>query len=69
MADNALHLQQADSFGETYNHAIGDKKKFDDAFSKWAHKRGIKVGFPKRKGTGIVYGKKSKEMLDRKKSN
>jgi hypothetical protein len=48
MADNPLHLQQADSFGETYSHAIGDKKKFDDAFAKWAKKRNIRTGFPKK---------------------
>jgi hypothetical protein len=25
------------------------KKEFDDAFAKWAKKKGIKTGFPKKK--------------------
>jgi len=49
MADNSVQLEQADSFDSMYNHAVGDKKKFDDAFAKWAKKRNIKTGFPKRK--------------------
>tara|TARA_B100001173_G_scaffold186969_1_gene161330 strand:+ start:41 stop:412 length:372 start_codon:yes stop_codon:yes gene_type:complete len=69
MADNHVDAQVADSFGEVYNIAVGHKKEVDDAYAKWAAKHGIQVGFPKKKGTGIVYGKKSKEMLDRKKSN
>ncbi len=72
MADNHPDARVADSFGEVYNVAVGHKKEVDDAFAKWAAKRGIQTGFRKKgsgKGTGIVYGKKSEEMLDRKKSN
>ena len=43
------HSQQADSFDGMYDIANGMKKEFDDAFAKWAKKKGIKTGFPKKK--------------------
>jgi len=49
MPDSAPETQQADSFDETYNIAIGMKTEFDNAFAKWAKKKGIKTGFPKKK--------------------
>ena len=71
MADNHPEAQVADSFGEVYNVAVGHKKEIDDAYARWAAKRGIQTGFRKKgsgKGSGFVYGKKEKEMLDGKKS-
>jgi|TARA_R100000781_G_C4032814_1_gene111200 hypothetical protein len=43
------HTHQADSFDSMYAVANGMKKEFDDAFAKWAKKKGIKTGFPKKK--------------------
>jgi len=49
MPENSVNTQQADSFDETYNIAVGMKTEFDNAFAKWAKKKGIKTGFPKKK--------------------
>jgi hypothetical protein len=49
MPENYTDTHQADSFDETYNIAIGMKTEFDNAFAKWAKKKGIKTGFPKKK--------------------
>ena len=68
MADNHPDAQVADSFGEVYNVAVGHKKEIDDAYARWAAKRGIQTGFRNKKGAGLIYGKKEKEMLDGKKS-
>ncbi len=68
MADNNPDAQVADSFGEVYNVAVGHKKEIDDAYARWAAKRGIQTGFRNKKGAGLIYGKKEKEMLDGKKS-
>ena len=48
MADNNTHLQQADSFDESYDFAVGMKSEFDRAYEKWAKKRNIKVGWAKQ---------------------
>ena len=56
--NNNTHTQQADSFDEAYNVAVGMKKEFDNAYEKWAKKRGIQVGWKKRK---LQYGNKEKE--------
>jgi len=55
MADNNPNTQVADSFGEMYNVATGDKKAVDDAYARWCKKRGIATGMVKKKS--IVYGK------------
>jgi len=49
MPENHTDTQQADSFDGMYNIANGMKSEFDNAFAKWAKKRGIKTGFPKKK--------------------
>jgi len=49
MPENSINTQQADSFDETYNIAVGMKTEFDNAFAKWAKKKGIKTGFPKKR--------------------
>ena len=49
MPDNAPETQQADSFDDMYNVAVGMKTEFDNAFAKWAKKKGIQTGFTKRK--------------------
>ena len=46
MPDNAPNTQQADSFDDMYNVAAGMKTEFDNAFAKWAKKKGIQTGFP-----------------------
>ena len=56
--NNNTHTQQADSFDEANNVAVGMKKEFDNAYEKWAKKRGIQVGWKKRK---LQYGNKEKE--------
>jgi hypothetical protein len=43
------HTQQADSLDGVYNITSGMKAEFDNAFVKWAKKKGIQTGFPKRK--------------------
>ena len=68
MADNHPDAQVADSFDEAYNVAVGHKKEIDDAYAKWAAKRGIQVGYARKRGAGIVYGKKGKKMVDGSKS-
>ena len=49
MPENHTNTQQADSFDDMYNVAAGMKTEFDNAFAKWAKKKGIQTGFPKRK--------------------
>ena len=56
--NNNTDTQQADSFDESYNVAVGMKKEFDKAYEKWAKKRGIKVGWKRQ---ALQYGKKTKE--------
>ena len=55
---NNTHTQQADSFDESYNDAVGMKKEFDKAYEKWAKKRGIQVGWKKQ---ALQYGNKEKK--------
>ena len=49
MPDNAPDTQQADSFDDMYNVAVGMKTEFDNAFAKLAKKKGIQTGFPRRR--------------------
>ncbi len=56
--NNNTDTQQADSFDESYNVAVGMKKEFDKAYEKWAKKRGIQVGWKRQ---ALQYGKKTKE--------
>ena len=74
-SDNHTHLAQADSFNEMYDYAVGMKSEFDTAFAKWAKKRNIKTGFPRKmnqsyksEATLIREGKEAKEKAkaDRK---
>ena len=51
-------MEVADSFGQTYDINIGDKKTFDKAYEKWAKKRGIQIGWKKQ---SLQYGNKEKE--------
>ena len=51
-------MEVADSFGQTYDINIGDKKTFDKAYEKCAKKRGIQIGWKKQ---SLQYGNKTKE--------
>tara|TARA_R100000458_G_C8212023_1_gene199171 strand:- start:154 stop:333 length:180 start_codon:yes stop_codon:yes gene_type:complete len=51
-------MQVADSFGETYDINMGDKKRFDKAYEKFCKKRNMQVGWNKRT---LQYGNKEKE--------
>jgi len=51
-------MEVADSFGQTYDINVGDKKAFDKAYEKWAARKGIQVGWKKQ---ALQYGNNAKE--------
>ena len=59
--NNNTHTQQADSFDEAYNVAVGMKKEFDNAYEKWAKKKGIQVGWKKTMNQNFVSEKNRKK--------
>lgn len=61
MPDNAPNTQQADSFDDMYNVAVGMKKEFDNAYEKWAKKKGIQVGWKKTMNQNFVSEKNRKK--------
>ena len=60
-ADNRPDTEQADSFDDMYNVAVGMKKEFDNAYEKWAKKRGIQVGWKKTMNQNFVSEKNRKK--------
>ena len=60
-ADNKPDTEQADSFDGMYNVAAGMKKEFDNAYEKWAKKRGIQVGWKKTMNQNFVSEKNRKK--------
>jgi len=60
-ADNRPDTEQADSFDDMYNVAVGMKKEFDNAYEKWAKKKGIQVGWKKTMNQNFVSEKNRKK--------
>ena len=51
-------MEVADSFGQTYDINVGDKKAFDNAYEKFCKKRNLQVGWKKQ---ALQYRNREKE--------